>query len=259
LAPVLALFFLSLLSGAEEPCKDARNAYEALSLEDALARVDRELADATPKPIACLEVKALSLIVLGRLDEARAVLVEIFSRDPDDALVDPSLSPAQRATIDGIRESLQPLKASVRARWLVRESIRIDVMLQGGLRGANRVRINVETEPDQRQPSAAEIPLVGSVATATVSVPSAVEVSRIRVAGSVFASADGLLDFSSELLLDQRPEPPKTPEPEPILPTWLLWSGIGAAAIGALLAVVFIAQPKPPNASGTLGELNVNR
>jgi hypothetical protein len=259
LALVFVPFALALVAGAGPACKEARDRYESLSLEEALLAADRELEKTASRPIACLEVKALSLIVLGRLDEARSVLEEIFSRDPDDALEDPSLSPAQRESIDAVRDSVRPLKASVRARWLVRESIRIDVLLEGGLRGARRARMTMETAPDAVPGSQAEVPLVGRVATATVAVPSSMDVARIRVAGSIVGASDKtLLDFSSELLLDKRPEPAEVLS-ESAVPSWLLWGGIGVAVIGAAVAIVLIAQPKLPDATMSLGRLNGDR
>jgi hypothetical protein len=121
-------------------CAHARAEYEELSFEEALQSAERELASDPDRPLACLEVKALVLIVLNRLDEGREVLKELFARQPDIPLEDPSLSPAQRENIESLRENLRPMSAKAKARWVSHDALRVDVLLSGGLRDAARVR-----------------------------------------------------------------------------------------------------------------------
>lgn len=253
--PILALLaaLASAAPAAPVDCARARADYDGLALEDALLHADDVLGRDPERPLPCLEVKALSLLVLGRLDEARATFRELFARDPERTIFDPGLSPAQRGTVEEAREHARPLAASVQARWLGPDALRLDVALSGGLRGASRVRWRAELLPGGGAPSG-EVVLVGRVATATASV-GALEVAHVALAGEVLgAGAEVLLSFSSDLLLSERPLRPEPPIVERGGPPWYLWAGLAAAAaIGGGVAIALLAAPKLPDASGTAG------
>jgi hypothetical protein len=246
-----------VLSVPAPGCARARALYESLDLEKAVEVAQTEAAkNGDP---ACLEVKALALLVLGQMDGARAALEDLFAKAPDYAIDDPSLSPALKDTIRAVRESVRSLTASVRANWLIHESVRLDVLLDGGLRDATKVRYTAETSPAAERHSG-EIRLLGRAATATVAVVTPAEVTKLHVSGAVLNDADRILArFDSELGLPGRP----VAREEKVIevdsgPGWPLWLGVALAAVGAAAAVVILAQPHLPDTGGTVGRVNVN-
>jgi hypothetical protein len=238
-------------------CKDARTAYESLSLERAVEMADSGLKGDRPA-LACYEVKALALLVLGQMDGARATLEALFSRDPDYKIEDPSLSPALKDAIQQVRENTRSLTAQVRARWVIRESLRLDVLLEGGLRDATKIRYAAETTPSPGRHSG-EIRLFGRVATATIAVLTPDDVSKVKISGTVLNDADRVIaQFTRELPI---PDRPLAPEPEKVIVEveggggigWPVWLAIGIGAVGAGVAIAILAQPHLPNTSGTVG------
>ena len=259
-ARVLEIMSALLIGVAGPPvdCSQARNQYESLSLEVALETAEVILARDESRPLECLEVKALVQMVLGQIDESRAGFEELFARAPDHVVRDPSLPPAMRDAIEAIRENIRALSATVRARWLIHESMAIDMLLRGGLRDATKIRYQAELRPTG-QIRQGELVLVGRTATATVSVPSSVEVAALHVTGSVIGARDGVLyEFSSDLLAPARPE-----LSEKLIVTtdsgigWPVWAGIGAGVVGAVVAIVILSQPNLPEAKDTLGRVSV--
>lgn len=238
------------------PCAPARADWEALSFEEALAGASLVLERDPSRPLECLEVKALAAIVLGRGEVARIALGELFERAPDHPVHDPSLSPAQRADIEVIRESVRPLHATVRPRWLIHDALRVDVALQGGLRDASRVRLRVQLGPSE-QPAMVE--LDGRVATATVSVPASLDEARVRVTGQVLTALERVVhQFETELLLPPRPPPPEVVVVDGGGLPWFVWTGLGLVAAGASAVIVVLAQPDLPDASRTAGRVEVS-
>lgn len=260
LVAILAVLAAILGAPPAGSCEEARAQYEDLSFEDALQTAERVLERDPDRPLACLEVKALVLIVLNRLDEGRAVLKELFTRAPDIALEDPSLSPVQRENIESLRESMRPMSAQARARWISYDSLRLDVLLFGGLRDASRVRYEVVPLP-QGAVAAGELALGGRAATATVGIPADAEVDRIQLTGRVLNRTDLLLhQFTANLALSDRPlrPDPVVIESSSTVP-WLVWAGIGTAAIGAAIVIAILAQPRLPDTTGTLGRIPIDR
>lgn len=241
-----------VLAAPAAPCGEARALYESLSLEAAVEAATTELRRGPDRPLACLEVRGLGLLVLGRLEEARPAFSELFARDPDYAIQDPSLSPSMLGVIVGIREEARPLVATGRARWLVRESLRLDVQLVGGLRRAERVRYEAETSPDLQR-EAGFMPLVGRAATATVAVPPDATIDALRLRAEVLdAEGKVVASFEDRLVLGLRPEAAEA-SASPVL--WPIFAGAGVVAVAATVVIIVLSQPRLPDPKGTLGRV----
>ncbi len=258
IAPVLAL----LWAVPPNPCERAQQSYQSLSLEKALSLTKSELSRNTARPLLCLDVRARTLIVSGRLEEAREVLEELFERSADYEVHDPSFSPGLLATIQRIREEVRPLEVSVQARWLIHESLQLEVLLKGGLRGATRVRFKTEALPSHGRGSFA-LPLVGRAATATVAVATHEPISRLIVSGQVLDGVDRVVQqFSAQILLGARPKP-KAGERVIVevqrggVP-WPVWVGIGVAAVASGVIIGILAQPDLPDTDGTIGRVRID-
>jgi hypothetical protein len=249
---------LALISAAPD-CTEARNYYESLDLERAVEAAGAALAAGSSRPVACLEVRGLALLVLGRSEEARLMFGELFRISPDHPVRDPSLSPAMRERIEAIRAEVRPIHAELRARWLIHESLRLDVLIDGGLRGATRVQYRAATAPGGELRSGV-VDLIGRTATATLAVSRGAPTDRLKVLALVVDRGGRELARSErELLLDARPPPA---EAEVVVvdsggPGWPLWLGIGAAAAAATVAIIVLAQPNRPDFSDTIGGVQV--
>jgi hypothetical protein len=261
--PIIALAWLAQVPGGApaDTCDAARHHYEGLALEDALLTAERGLAEAPGAP-RCLEIQALVLLALGRTEAARAALATLFEVAPEHAVEDPSLAPSTRALIEAVRAEVRPLSAVVAARWVVATALRVDVALEGGLRGAKRVRFRGEVTPGPHALSG-EVPLVGSAGTATVAVPAGVEAQTLTLRGEALdAVGRVVLPFSSQLLLPPRPAPdvvvvaPPPAEAEGGIPWWV-WVVVGAAVVAGAGTAVVVAQPRLPSADGTLGRVEL--
>lgn len=232
-------------------CEAARADYEALSLESALEKSDAVLSLSRDRPTECLEVKALSLLLLGRSDESRGVLQELFSREIEHVVADSALAPAQRTVIEEARESVRPMRATVKARWLVHDLLRLDVVLSGGLRDATDVRYELELPGAIR--SEGTVSFVGRVATATASIPAGIEVATLSLSGRVLDRRQRTLHaFDNEMLLPARPPAVRAEVEDGGVP-WIVWVGIGAGVIGASVAIALLAQPGGPACAMTAG------
>lgn len=264
LLPIIALAWVAQTPGdaPADACLVARHQYEALALEDALDTAERGLAAASAVP-ACLEVQALAQLALGRTEAARATLTTLFEVAPDHQVEDPSLAPSTRALIEGVREEVRPLSATVAGRWVVATALRLDVALEGGLRGARRVRFRGQVQPDAH-PITGEVPLVGRAATATVTVPAGVRAETLSLSGEALDEAGRVVvPFSSQILLPGRPAPelvvvapPPAEGGEGGIPWWV-WVAAGVVAAGAVGTAVVVSQPRLPNADGTVGRVEL--
>lgn len=247
---VLTTVVLALAAQPSTACATARAEYEALDLERSIQTAHGVLSEDSSRPLECLEVVALASMVLGRREEARGVLTEIFERDPGRRIQDASLAPSMREFIERIRAMLVPLDARVFARWIVHDSLRLDFALDGGLRGAHAVRYSATFDPDGGSTSGG-VDLEGRAATATVTV-SRVDVRTVRIVGRVVDALDREVHrFSSEILLPERPPPSDVVvkvESEPV--SWVVWALVGAAVVGSGIAVAAVAQPDLPEGVG---------
>ena len=260
MAPIIALDLLALLAAAPDGCEQARTEYQSLQLEEALLTASDVLQKDSTRPLDCLEVKALVHLILNQDEDAKAALIEIFERAPDHQVDDPSLSPAARETIEGIRESVRPLQAKVSAAWIIHESLRMDVLLEGGLRNATRVRYRTEALPAE-EAKEGEVALAGRAATATVTVSPLAQADRLRIQGQVLDQYGRVLhQFSSEMLLPPRPQTnAQVVEVESGGVPWPVWVAIaGAAVIGAGITIGLTVPPDKPNPEGTAGRFSVD-
>lgn len=179
----MASLVLALAAPLPTPCAVARAEYEGLSLDAALDHAELGLEQDPTRPLECLEVKGLALLVLGRTEEAMAVLAEIFRRDPDHSIVEPSLSPAQLDSIAlAQRRAIPPAPG----------------------------------------------PGIETVQTAPVS-----PVSPMPAGARETGSND--------------------------LGSWPVWVLIGLGIVGAGVGVGLLLRPRLPDASGTLGRVDVSR
>ncbi len=245
---VLTTVALVLAAQAADGCASARRQYEGLELEAALRTAQETVAADTSRPLACLEVEALALIVLGRREESRGVLTELFERDPGRRIEDASLAPSMQRFIEQTRAELLPITARVSARWIVFESLRLDVALDGGLRGASAVRYDVHFAPEGGD-AKGRVALEGRAATATIAVARA-DVRTVRVNGRVVDDLGREVhQFSSELLLPERPNANEVVvEVDSGGTPWWIWALVGTAVVGSAVAVAVVAQPDVPAA-----------
>ena len=187
---------------------------------------------------------------------------ELFSRDPERRVGDPSLSPATRAIIESIRDGARPLSADVKVRWLSYASLRVDILLQGGLRNATHVAWTSETRP-HLEVRRGTVALAGRAATATV----AVEVPRVDRMSLVAEAREDtgrrVLSFTRDLVLPRRPA---APEPELRVvevpaggTSWWWWVALGAVVVGGALTAWAVASPGDPDLGDGVGGFEVPR
>jgi len=246
--------FLAWMAGA--PCEDARRLHEALSPERALEMADHTLGLDRSRPLECLEVRALALLVLGRGEDARGVFAELFSRDPDRHIDDPSLSPQMWLLIEAARDASRPLLAQVSARWLNPARLRLDIGLDGALRGARAVRwraVGGGLAFDGVSP------LIGRSATATIAVGTEVALDALGVSGSVVAAGGAMISqLSADVLLGARPLPVIAVDEDDGV-RWWLWGGllVVVAAAATTASAVALSSPEPPDTNGTIGRVDL--
>ncbi len=260
MGPIIAFVLIAQTAGdPAELCTTARHQYEALAFEEALHTADSGL-QAAPGAVNCLEVRALVLLASGRTEAAAEVLATLFGVSPDHVVDDRSLAPRTRALIARVRSQVQPLTASVAATWVNERSLRIEMGLGGGLRGAQRIRYKFRLGPADLRGDG-ELGLVGSVGTATVSVPVAQDARTLEVLGEVLdESGVRVTTFSSQVLLPLRDAPhPNVAAVEPAAEglAWWVWAGISAVVLGSAAALTLVAQPELPDAGGTLGRVKL--
>jgi|GEM_PF-2144436 len=261
--PIIALALLAQApsAGMTELCTTARHEYEGLSLQQALGTAEAGLQQA-PGALACLEVQALVLLALDRTEDARAALGTLFEIAPEHVVRDDSLSPSTRAFIEQIRAEVRPLSASVTPRWIVRSSLRLDMRLEGGLRGAQRIRYQLQVGPTALE-DAGEVQLLGPAATATVHVPVHIEARTLSVSGEVVDQVGRrVTNFSSQLLLPPRPLAAPTaatvssPESAGGVPWWL-WAAAGVVVAAGAVSAGLLLRPDAPSADQTLGRVEL--
>src|SRR5207302_7863049 len=114
-----------------------------------------------------------------------------------------------------------------------REEMRIDFVLDGGLRDATKIHYSAETQPTVERRSG-EVRLLGRIATATVSVHPASDVGKVHVSGTVLNDADRpLARFETDIAIKDRPAQAVTPQAEGGGIAWPIWVGIALAVVGA--------------------------
>ena len=264
--PVVAMAVLGQVS-PDPQCASAKKLYESLEVEKALTSVDQTLQTATDRPLPCLEIKALCELVMGS-PQGATTLEELFTRDPEYRIEDPSLSPAMRDAIERARGKVDVISVRPFARWLSNGRLRLDVRLTG--KSAARVRYSAATAPAGER-FRGEIPIVGDTATATVTVIDPRPVDQLNLSGVVLDPSGAVRhEFGSLLTPPPRPPPalasqsrltePAPPEAESESSLWWLWASIGAATVaGAATAAVLLTRPGLPDTAGTVGRMEIGR
>ena len=231
---------------ASSGCDAAKAHYEALAFDAALDALQGERRSAT-----CLEVKALVLLALDRRSEARTALKSLFAQWPAHPIDMRPLAPADRSLIRRIQRAYAPMTVRLEAGWLVHTAVRLQVQVTGGLRDARRVRFDATIGSTV---STGTAPLVGRVATTTVSVPMEPStesqptlILRVQVLGE-----GGRTVYGSEFrqTLPARPAPPPV---ETAAVPWWVWAVGAAVVVSAAVTTVVLVQPSDPDVSGTLG------
>lgn len=238
------------VASPEDPdCGAARVHYESLAFREALAAVDR----ASPLAPSCLEVRALVLMALGRQREAETTLWSLFARWPDHPVDQRALSPSDRAFIDRIRADARPLSIKLGVEWQTNTALRLRFELQGGLRGADRLRYRARLGPTE---ALGRAPIVDRVATAVLDAPSTSTDDGLRL-------QLGVLDRVGRIVHEQALRATLPPRPTPAVADdddgwpWWVWAVGAAVVVGATVTTVVLVQPGAPDASGTLGRVEV--
>jgi TonB family protein len=86
----------------------AKAQYLAASYEEALATLDRLPAGERDRSVAALQVRAFALLALERSDEARAVIEQIYARDPLFRVDGTQASPRIQAVFHDVRVAVLP-------------------------------------------------------------------------------------------------------------------------------------------------------
>ena len=237
-------------------CDAARGHYEALAFDQALATVKAE----RPSSPGCLEVEALVLLALGRRSEAEARLRTLFGQWPDHTVDRRALAPAERGFIDRIRTEARPLTVKLQVDWIGHDAVRATFVLQGGLRGGRQLRYETIAG---LTPVAGTVRIVGRSATVTIEFPPGVQPAQLRVRVTVVDDVGRAVH--GESLVATLPVRPAAPAGAPMAPApaddggwpWWVWA-IGAAVVaGAAVTTVVLVQPDRPDASGTLGGIEI--
>lgn len=132
---MLVLSIMGLLAFASATtCEAARAQYEDLAFEAALKTVEGARSD----PV-CLEVRALVLLAMDRRTDARSTLLALFEKHPNHPVDLRALAPSDRTFIERVRAARRPMAVESVAEWLVHSTLRLQFIVQGGLRRARRV------------------------------------------------------------------------------------------------------------------------
>jgi hypothetical protein len=251
LAPLLAALLVSALT--ESPCVRARAAYDALQLEQALTLVDRGIVEDPEHVAVCLEARSLTLLVLGRTEEARRALDALFAAYPSHELRDPSLSPAQSAELAAARERRRPPRLDARAAWLDAERIALELRVERLPPNVAQLRLL------QVAPLAATLerlrPNARGVVTATVAAP--LDEGRAPPRLDVVVALEDLRGEPHGTLAASPDLPPRPARLESSGVAWYWWVGGALALVGGGVAAAVLAQPKPPAGVG-LGRVDVD-
>lgn len=248
---------LTLLITQVDPCVDAQNHYKNLDIEKAVAIAAGASATSANALPLCLEVQALSHIVMGQVDRAIATLKTLFRYDPNYLIDDPTLSPSMRDVIASARSASAALKEQLSAAWISHHAIRLEIAFEGALPKKSRVRYTARF-PQSGETQRAAVNLVGSVATATIVVLGEEELHTLEVNGIVRTS-QGLTihEFVKSVPLDFRPKLPVV-RTEAWHQSWWFWTSVALAVVGgSTAATVYAVDKRTHDTSGTLGRMEI--
>ncbi len=233
-------------------CDAARAHYEALAFDEALVALDN-----APPASGCFEVEALVKLALGRRAEAAVAFRSLFERDPDYRIDTRALAPGDRKFIATIRSELEPVSVEVKVDWRQRTALRVQMALQGGLRGAARIRFEAAVGPTV---AGGVVPLVGGVATTTLSIGADAVADRmmLRVRAQT-ANGRTVHEYEVRRLLPPRPplaSSGASSADEGGWPWWV-WTLGAVVVVGAAVTTVVLVQPESPDATGTAGGIEI--
>jgi len=246
---------LTTLIAQVDPCVDAQNHYKNLDVEKAVAlSAGASAASAKPLPL-CLEVQALSHIVMGQVDRARSTLKILFKHDPNYLIDDPTLSPSMRDVIASARSEAAGLKEKLSARWQSHDALVVKIAFEGSLQQSNQVRYTARF-PQNGETQRGAVKLHGSVATATITVLGNDELHSLELNGVVRTSQGmAIHEFVKTVALDFRPKPPLPPTPWH--QSWWFWTGVAVAVVGGSLGSVYAVDKRTHDTGGTLGRMEI--
>jgi hypothetical protein len=249
--------------GQADPCVQAQNYYQNLDVDKAVATAAAALALSDQPLVLCLEVQALSHIVMGQLERGRALLRRLFTFDQDYVIDDPSLSPSMQDVINSTRMESTNLSQKIATRWLSHDALAVNIRFSEGSRPSHRVRYSTRI-PTTGDTQRGEMGVVDGVSTATISVLGPQAVSLLEISGVVRTKKAAVIhEFTQTLQLGPRPAPIKrlaaaTVEPQASwLKSWWFWTGLGIVAVGSGLGSYLLIDGRNPECPGGLGCLEI--
>ena len=257
---LLVFLFVTAPPALAEPCVQAWNHYKNLDVEKALELAQQKSTESNPPPSLCLQVQALSHIILGQTERAGAILKQLFDAYPEHVIDDPSLSPSMRDIVNNARVASLGIKAKTSARWLDSASLKLDFTIDGRVSESQTLRYDARF-PQSGDLVRGELALKSRVNTATVPVISGADISLLAINGLI-RTKDGVVihQFADQVLLDKRPEP-LTVSVKPSGPAWYrswwLWTAVTTIAVGAGVGSYYAIEARNPDCPGGLGCIEV--
>ena len=256
-----ALLSVNSLPASAEPCTQAWNHYKNLDIEKALALASQEAQQSEAKPSLCLQVQALSYMVLGQTQRARQALRQLFDAYPEHSIDDPSLSPSMRDIVNNARMASLKIKAQASAQWIDSASLRLDFRVEGRVSATQTLRYDARF-PQSGDLVRGELALKNRVNTATVPVISGADLSSVEINGLIRMNDGAVIhQFTDRLQLDKRPKPaslPKMASGPAWYKSWWLWTAVTTLAVGVGVGSYYAIEARDPTCPGGLGCFEVS-
>jgi len=254
-----ALFVFSFATAtpsAAEPCVEAWNHYKNLDIEKALKLAVENTSQSESPPSLCLQVQALSHMILGQSERAGEVLRRLFDLYPEHVIDDPSLSPSMADMVNNARVASLGIKANAGARWIDAASLQLKFLIEGRVSDTQTLRYDARF-PQSGDLVRGELFLKGRVNTATVPVISGADISSVEINGLI-RTKDGAVihQFTERLLLEKRPKPIQLSlrkNNRPWYKSWWVWTAVTTVAVGAGVASYYAIDARNPDCPGGLG------
>ena len=257
------LFLLSANPPASQACVEAQNYYQNLDVEKAISTAAAAIA-LTEEPLPlCLEIQALSHIVMGQSTRGRTLLRRLFKHAPDYVIDDPSLSPSMRDVITTVRKETLNISSVITARWVSSDNLELRIEFTGRILPSHTVRYTARF-PESGDVQRGEVKTVSKTATTTIVMLSAQAVNTLEINGLVRTSQGAsVYQFSQSLKLGERPAPSvrkvATPEGKSDWhKKWWLWTSVGVLALAGGLGSYFAIEARNPDCPGGLGCFEVS-
>ena len=253
---LFVFLFATAMPAAAQPCVQAWNHYKNLDVEKALELAEQKTAGAELPPSLCLQVQALSHMVLGQTERAGGILRRLFDIYPEHVIDDPSLSPSMADMVNNARVASLGIKANAGARWIDSASLQLKFMIEGRVSETQTLRYDARF-PQSGDLVRGELFLKDRVNTATVPVISGADISSVEINGLI-RTKDGAVihQFTERLLLEKRPKPIQLSlkkNNQPWYKSWWLWTAVTSVAVGAGVASFYAIEARNPDCPGGLG------